>query len=137
MGFPTFNLKGIHYEALQPLRIKSLDDERSMFDALSKRDYLLHFPYHSYDYVIRFINEAAVDEKVRSIKITLYRAADQSKIIEALLKACENGKQVTAFIELKARFDEESNIHYAKELQDAGAKVLYSFPVLKVHSKML
>ena len=137
MGFPSFNLKGIHYETLQPLRIKSLDDEHSMFDAISKRDYLLHFPYHSYDYVIRFINEAAVDEKVRSIKITLYRAADHSKIIEALLKACVNGKQVTAFIELKARFDEESNIHYAKELQDAGAKVLYSFPVLKVHSKML
>ena len=137
MNFPNFGLQGIHYEPLQPLRIKSLDDEPSMFDAISKRDYLLHFPYHSYDYVIRFINEAAVDAKVRSIKITLYRAADHSKIIEALLKARENGKQVTAFIELKARFDEESNIHYAKELEDAGAKVLYSFPVLKVHAKML
>ena len=137
MNFPNFGLQGIHYEPLQPLRIKSLDDEPSMFDAISKRDYLLHFPYHSYDYVIRFINEAAVDAKVRSIKITLYRAADHSKIIEALLKARENGKQVTAFIELKARFDEESNIHYAKELEDAGVKVLYSFPILKVHAKML
>ena len=87
MNFPNFGLQGIHYEPLQPLRIKSLDDEPSMFDAISKRDYLLHFPYHSYDYVIRFINEAAVDAKVRSIKITLYRAADHSKIIEALLKA--------------------------------------------------
>jgi polyphosphate kinase len=137
MNFPNFGLQGIHYEPLQPLRIKSLDDEPSMFDAISKRDYLLHFPYHSYDYVIRFINEAAVDAKVRSIKITLYRAADHSKIIEALLKARENGKLVTAFIELKARFDEESNIHYAKELEDAGVKVLYSFPILKVHAKML
>ncbi|MFN5370228.1 MAG: polyphosphate kinase 1 [Bacteroidia bacterium] len=137
MGFPNFGLQGIHYENLPPLRIKSLDDEPSLFDAISKRDYLLHFPYHSYDYVIRFVNEAAVDEKVRSIKITLYRAADHSKIIEALLKARENGKQVTAFIELKARFDEESNIHYAKELEEAGAKVLYSFPILKVHAKML
>jgi polyphosphate kinase len=83
------------------------------------------------------LNEAAEDDKVRCIKITLYRAAPNSKIIQALLKAIENGKQVTAFLELKARFDEESNIHYAHELEEAGAKVLYSFPILKVHSKMV
>jgi len=122
---------------MPPLRIKELDDSSSMFEALSKKDYLLHFPYHSYDYVLRFLNEAAEDKHVRSIKITLYRAADHSKVIQALLKALENKKKVTVFVELKARFDEESNIHYASELEAAGANVLYSFPVLKVHSKML
>ena len=137
MNFPKFDQKGILYEGLAALRIKELDDSPKLFDAISRRDFLLHFPYHSYDYVIRLLNEAAEDDKVRSIKITLYRAAPNSKIIQALLKAIENGKQVTAFLELKARFDEESNIHYAHELEEAGAKVLYSFPILKVHSKMV
>jgi polyphosphate kinase len=137
MNFPKFDLKAIHYEEMPPLKIRELDESTSIFEALAQKDYLLHFPYHSYEYVLRFLNEAANDPLVRSIKITLYRAADHSKVIEALLKALENKKQVTIFVELKARFDEESNIHYAKELEDAGAKVLYSFPILKVHSKML
>jgi polyphosphate kinase len=97
----------------------------------------LHFPYHTYDYVIRFLNEAAEDPDVQSIKITLYRVAAHSKVVEALVRAVKNGKSVTAFVELKARFDEESNIEYSRELEQAGAKILYSFPILKVHSKMI
>jgi polyphosphate kinase len=137
MDFPVFERENIYDVAQPALPVKELDHANSMFDALTKRDFLLHFPYHSYDYVIRLVQEAARDSKVRAIKITLYRAASQSKIIQALLDALENGKQVTAFMELKARFDEESNIQYAKELEAAGARVLYSFPILKVHAKML
>ena len=137
MNFPKFETKGITYDNLPFLKIKELDANPSMFDAISKKDYLLHFPYHCYDYVIRFLNEAAEDPFVTTIKITLYRVANNSKVIQAILKALENGKNVIAFMELKARFDEESNIFYAKELEEAGAKVLYSFPILKVHSKMI
>jgi len=137
MNFPKFETKGITYDNLPFLKIKELDANPSMLDAISKKDYLLHFPYHCYDYVIRFLNEAAEDKNVTTIKITLYRVAQNSKVIQAMLKALENGKTVIAFMELKARFDEESNIHYAKELEAAGAKVLYSFPILKVHSKMI
>ncbi|MFM2286233.1 MAG: polyphosphate kinase 1 [Bacteroidota bacterium] len=137
MNFPKFEQKGIYYEALSSLKKPTLDAATSMFDALSKRDFLLHFPYHSYDYVIRFLNEAADDPQVRAIKITLYRVAPHSKVVEALIKAAQNGKQVMAFVELKARFDEESNIGYSKELEEAGVNVLYSFPILKVHCKMV
>jgi polyphosphate kinase len=137
MNFPKFETKGTTYDNLPFLKIKALDANPSILDAISKKDYLLHFPYHCYDYVIRFLNEAALDKNVVSIKITLYRVAQNSKIIQALLKALENGKNVVAFMELKARFDEESNIHYAKELEAAGATILYSFPILKVHSKMI
>jgi polyphosphate kinase len=137
MNFPRFDQKGIYYENLPCLKKKTLDESPSMFDAISKRDFLIHFPYHSYDYVIRFLNEAAEDDKVKAIKITLYRVAPHSKVVEALIKAAQKGKNVTAFVELKARFDEESNISYSKELEEAGVKVLYSFPILKVHAKMV
>jgi polyphosphate kinase len=137
MSFPKFEEKGILYDTITPTKIPLLDNESSMFRALSKRDYLLHFPYHPYDYVIRFLNEAAEDPQVRAIKITLYRVASHSKVVEALIKAVQNGKSVTAFMELKARFDEESNINYSKDLELAGVKVLYSFPILKVHAKMI
>jgi polyphosphate kinase len=137
MSFPQFDEKGILYEKMPQLNLPQLDKESSIFRALTKRDYLLHYPYHTYDYVIRFLNEAADDSNVRSIKITLYRVASQSKVVEALIKAVKNGKAVTAFMELKARFDEESNIEYSKELEEAGVKVLYSFPILKVHAKMI
>jgi polyphosphate kinase len=137
MNFPDFDLKGSRYPALAPLKLKEFENGGSMFEVISKRDVLIHFPYHSYEYVIRYLNEAAIDEHVIAIKISLYRLASNSKIIQALLKALENGKKVMAFMELKARFDEESNIHYARELEEAGAKVLYSFPILKVHAKMI
>ena len=137
MNFPNFGEKGISYDKLPVLHIPALDSEPSIFKALSRRDFLLHFPYHSYDYVIRFLQEAANDPQVRAIKITLYRVASHSKVVEALVKAAKNGKAVTAFVELKARFDEESNIEYSKELEEAGVRVLYSFPILKVHAKMI
>lgn len=137
MNFPDFLGNDDHYKKLEILKIPAFDTAPSMFSVIRQKDFLLHFPYHSFDYVIRLIEEAANDLKVESIKMTLYRVAKQSKIVKALLTALENGKKVTVFVELKARFDEESNISHARELEDAGARVLYSFPILKVHSKML
>lgn len=109
----------------------------SLFETMEKGDRLLHFPYHCFQPVIDFLKEAADDPNVLSIKITLYRVAKASKVIKALLRALSRGKSVTAFVELKARFNEQSNISYARELEEAGATVLYSFPELKVHAKMI
>ncbi len=134
--FPTFGLNDLQYEPLPPLTCKELDTTSSIFDAISRKDFLLSFPYQSYGYVIKFLEEAANDVNVKSIKITLYRVASESLIVRALIKAAENGKKVTAFVEVKARFDEESNFSSAEALQKGGVKVLYSFPGLKVHSKL-
>ncbi len=139
----TFAASLLRYEPMHPQRSKILDNYNSIFKAVSepalpagRQDILLHFPYQSYDYVIKFIDEAANDMDVKSIYITLYRVSSNSLIVKALAKAAANGKKVTAFVEVKARFDEESNFSCAEELQRAGVKVLYSFPGLKVHSKV-
>ncbi len=125
------------YEPMPPLRVPRLDAYQSMFDAMTDRDWMLHFPYHSYDPVIRFIQESAVDPSVEQIRITLYRVASHSSIVNALILAAKNGKKVTVFVELTARFDEEMNMYWAEELRAAKAKVLYTIPKLKVHSKIL
>jgi polyphosphate kinase len=104
---------------------------------MNRKDSLLHYPYHTYDYVIRLLHEAVKDPKVISISITLYRVASNSRIVENLINAAQAGKKVMAFVELKARFDEESNITSASQMEQAGVKVYYSFPGLKVHSKLL
>ncbi len=114
-----------------------LDGFDSLFDALDKKEYLLHFPYQSYDYVLRLFNEAAIDPEVDEIMVTVYRIARESAIANALISAARNGKKVQVFVELKARFDEENNIRWAEELEKAGVKILYSIPGMKVHSKIL
>jgi len=113
-----------------------LESGKLIFDVVSVRDVLLGFPYQSYNYVLRFLKEAANDNDVKSIKITLYRVANNSEIIKQLISAASNGKKVEAFIEVKARFDEELNFTSAEQLQKAGVQVYYSFPKLKVHSKL-
>lgn len=123
------------YDHMKPL--PKLDgNQESMFDEIATRDQLLYFPYHSYEPVIRFLREAADDPNVRSIDITLYRVARHSRIVEQLLRAAQQGKRITAFVEIKARFDEESNIRWAEELEKAGARILYSIPGRKVHAKL-
>jgi polyphosphate kinase len=119
-----------------PLLSKELETSGSYFKIIAERDILLQFPYQSYDYVVNFLNQAATDPLVTEIKITLYRVADPSQVIENLSLAARNGKSVTAFVELKARFDEESNIEGATQLEEAGVKVIYSIPGIKVHSKI-
>lgn len=135
-NFPNPGIKELNYSELHPLKNRELDKHLNFFDATKQRDFLLYFPYHSYDYVVEAINTAARDPNVKSIKITQYRVAKDSRIVTSLIKAAYRGKDVTAFVEIKARFDEEINIRSAEEMQKAGVKVLYSLPGLKVHSKM-
>ncbi len=136
-GFPNPGRDELFYSPLTPLVHKDLDKGSSLIKGIAKKDVLLHFPYQSYDYIVRLLEEAANDINVQAIKISIYRVADDSKIARALIKAAENGKTVTAFVELKARFDEEANLYLGDELTKSGVNVLYSFPNLKVHSKLL
>ena len=108
-----------------------------MFAAIDERDHLLHFPYQKYEYVIRFLEFAARDPKVTDIKIVQYRVARDSRIVAALRSAIQEGKNVMVFMEVKARFDEEANLYWAERLESWGATVIYSFPALKVHAKLL
>jgi polyphosphate kinase len=135
-NFPNPGIKGLTYTDLKPIKKSRLDSTNNIFSAIKKNDSLFYFPYHSYDYVVNTIESAANDKNVKSIKITQYRVARDSKIVNALIKAAYRGKDVTAFVEVKARFDEEINIKSAEEMQKAGVKVLYSLPGLKVHAKM-
>jgi polyphosphate kinase len=132
----NINKSHLQNELLPPIVSKELEGVISVFDVISEKDVLLSFPYQSFGYVVKLLEEAADDVSVKSIKITLYRVADESLIVRSLIKASENGKKVAAFIEVKARFDEESNFSSADALEKAGVKVYFSFPGLKVHSKL-
>lgn len=136
MDFPKVGKSHMSYEALPPINVLSLDNTRVMFDAISKRDFILHHPYQTFDYVIRMLRESAIDPFVSEIKITLYRVAQQSNVCNALINAVKNGKKVTVLMELQARFDEEHNIYWANKLQEAGAIVLFGKPSQKVHCKI-
>lgn len=136
VAFPNVGAPNLEYIKNPPLEINNLSRANSMFAEIAKKDYLLHLPYHNFDYVIRFLREAAIDPKVVSIKITLYRLAHNSMIVNALVNAARNGKEVVVLLELKARFDEENNIYYTQKLIDEGVTVLHGFANKKVHSKM-
>lgn len=134
--FPDFGLSQLKYKPLPPQPYPALEQADDFFNVFSERDHLLHFPYQSYESVIRFFEAAAEDPSVSNIKIVQYRVAKKSRIMRALMKAVENGKQVSVFIEVKARFDEEANIKWGEALQKAGVSVYYSMPGIKVHSKL-
>ncbi|MCF8247893.1 MAG: polyphosphate kinase 1 [Saprospiraceae bacterium] len=134
--FPDFGLSGLKNKPLPPLEFKPLQAAIDFFAALRGKDHLLAFPYHSYQSVIDFFEKAAHDPLVTTIKITQYRVAKQSRIMNALMEAVEQGKQVFVFIEVKARFDEEANLNWGEHLSAAGVKVAWSLPGVKVHSKM-
>ncbi|MBC8082078.1 MAG: polyphosphate kinase 1 [Hymenobacter sp.] len=135
-GFPDLGLHQLLYEEQPPLPHPTLPRTGPMLPAIATRDHLLSLPYQSFDYVTRFLLEAANDPLVSAISITLYRVSGKSEVAKALLKAVKHGKQVTVVVELKARFDEESNMYWAEKLQKAGANVVYGIPDLKVHSKL-
>ncbi len=123
-------------EPLPALPHKQLEEHDTLFEAIKDQDYILHFPYNSYDYVLRFFNEAAIDPFVSEIKLTVYRIAASSFIANALISAVRNGKKVTVFVEVKARFDEANNLRWAAAMEKAGIKIIYSIPGLKVHAKV-
>ena len=128
--------KELESKPLLPMRIPYLDEIGSVIKAIKKQDVLLHFPYQSFDYLIRLLMEAAFDPKVDEIKITQYRVAENSAVINTLISAAQNGKKVTVFVELKARFDEENNMLTAEKMTQAGIRIIYSIPGLKVHAKI-
>ncbi|MFD1848747.1 RNA degradosome polyphosphate kinase [Oceanobacillus bengalensis] len=126
----------LSYRTLIPQHPQDIDEDETIFEAAEKRDILLHHPYESFEPVVELITEAANDPDVLAIKQTLYRVSGNSPIINGLKQAAENGKQVTVLVELKARFDEEQNVHWAKELEKTGCHVIYGMNSLKTHSKI-
>jgi len=131
---PAFGKKLV-YSAFEPVQ-KKLVRNGDIFNLILSKDVLLHFPYHSYNTILAFFNQAAIDPDVSEIYIALYRVASESHIANALISAAKNGKKVTAFLELKARFDEFNNIQWSKKMKEAGVKLIYSIPGIKVHSKI-
>lgn len=136
MDFPNLGRYDLLYKQNVPLPIQGLSLDGSMLQSIKEKDYLLHAPYQSFSYVIRFLREAALDPKVQSIKITLYRLSKNSQIVSSLINAAKNGKKVTVQIELQARFDEASNISYAELMQEEGINLIFGVKGLKVHSKI-
>lgn len=136
MSFPSGCRKDLKYPAWPPAIPPELKRNDSLMQLIAGKDRFIQVPYQSFDYVIRLLQEAAVSKNVKSVKMTLYRLARNSKVAEALMCAARNGKKVTAVVELLARFDESSNINYAKEMQDAGVNVVFGVEGLKIHSKL-
>ena len=136
MGFPSLGRKDLLYDKITPLPVKGLSVEGSILESIAKKDYMQYTPYHTFTYILKFLREAALDPKVRTIKITVYRLASNSQVAASLINAVKNGKQVTVQIELQARFDEQANIEYAEQLQAEGVKLIFGVPGLKVHSKI-
>jgi len=137
MEFPNIGSKNLEYPKLRPLTHPSFSSEESILEMIDKKDLFIYFPYHSFSHIVNLLREAAIDPTVSSIRITLYRVARISKVINTLINASLNGKEVTVIIELQARFDEESNIYWSKKLEEAGAKVVFGIPGLKIHAKLL
>ncbi|PHI19981.1 polyphosphate kinase 1 [Lewinellaceae bacterium SD302] len=137
-GFPLpEGREDLIYPEYPPLPHPRLERAESLIKAIQRSDHLLHFPYQRYDYVPALIREAADTPSVKRIQITLYRVASKSNVVTNLLYALKRGKKVEVFVEAKARFDEASNLFWGKELEKAGARVQYSFPAVKVHTKLL
>lgn len=137
MGFPNLGHPELEYEAMPALPHKDLPPNQSILSIIRVKDVMLHYPYQSFRYIIDLLREASIDPKVRSIKMTIYRAAKNSNVINALINAARNGKFVSVYMELQARFDEEANIFWTERLREEGVKVIHSIPGFKVHCKLL
>ncbi|MGA8855343.1 MAG: polyphosphate kinase 1, partial [Christiangramia sp.] len=135
MDFPSLGKEDLQYEVREALPIPGLILQTSVLKGIANKDYLLYTPYQSFAYVVKFLREAALDPKVRTIKITIYRLAKISHIASSLINAVKNGKKVTVQIELRARFDEVANIRYAEQMQEEGVNLIFGVPGLKVHCK--
>lgn len=136
MRFPTMDREELTFAKQPQLAVANLDLEKSIVQQTKNQDYLIHTPYQSFSYLVRFLREVALDPQVLSIRITLYRLAKHSQIISSLINAVKNGKKVVAQIELQARFDEASNIYYSELMQSEGIQLIFGVKGLKVHSKI-
>jgi len=137
MDFPELGPPAIRSERLQPVSHPHLPYGKSVIEAIREKDILIHFPYQSFHHIIDLLREASIDPMVRAIKMTIYRAAPNSKVINALINAARNGKAVTVFMELQARFDEKANIYWAERMQEEGVKIIRTIPGFKVHAKLI
>ncbi|HEU5168525.1 MAG TPA: polyphosphate kinase 1 [Chitinophagaceae bacterium] len=135
-SLPNPTGKNLAYDPWPSVRHPDFSTSNSIFKTITEGERLLHLPYHSYNYILRFFNEAAIDPQVKEIYVTLYRVAANSHIVNALISAAKNGKKVTVFVELKARFDEANNLKWSKKMKAAGVKIINSIPGLKVHAKI-
>ena len=136
MKFPSLNRSDLMYQKTIPLSVKNLGLEQNIIQAVSKKDFLIYTPYHSFSYLIKFLRESALDPNVKTIKITLYRLARYSQVVSSLINAVKNGKKVVVYVELQARFDEENNINIADKLEKSGVQIIMGVRGLKVHSKI-
>jgi polyphosphate kinase len=137
IDFPNIGPSELENKAKKPVPAMHFEYHQSILNEIKKRDHILHYPYQSFRYFIDMLREAAIDPKVTTIQITLYRVAKKSMVINSLINAARNGKHVVVVIELQARFDEEANIHWSNRLQEVGVKVIHGVAGLKVHSKLL
>ena len=137
MSFPDIGRTDLLYTPVAPLEHRRIPRKESILGIIRERDIMLHYPYQSFRYIIDLLREASIDPQVRSIKMTLYRVARDSNVINALINAARNGKSVTVFMELQARFDEEANIYWAGKMQEEGIKLIQGIPGFKVHCKLL
>lgn len=135
MKFPDLGRADLMYSKISPLKIPGFSIEGSVLEQIKNKDYLLHTPYQSFSYIVKFLREAALDPYVKAIRISIYRLAEISHVASSLINAAKNGKDVIVEIELQARFDEESNIRYAEQMQQAGVKLIFGVKGLKVHCK--
>ena len=136
MDFPDLSRHDLLYKKKKPLNIQNFHIEANLLTQISKKDFLMYTPYHSFSYLVAFLRQSAIDPNVRSIKITLYRLSKNSNVISSLINAAKNGKKVLVQIELQARFDEENNIRVAEMLKLAGVELIFGVKGLKVHSKI-
>ncbi|MEP0177224.1 MAG: polyphosphate kinase 1 [Paraglaciecola sp.] len=136
IGFPNIGRDYLENKKLPALTSKDFSEYDTVFDAITAKDILLYYPYHRFLHVTEFLRQAAFDPSVKHIRLNIYRVASKSRVISSLIDAVDNGKKVTVVVELRARFDEENNIEWAKTLTDAGVKVAFGMPSLKIHSKL-
>ncbi|MBK7174724.1 MAG: polyphosphate kinase 1 [Bacteroidales bacterium] len=137
MAFPNFGNTSLEYAPIPPLHHPALSFKESILAHLKQQDIMIQYPYQSFQHIIDLLREASIDPTVRAIKMTLYRVASKSSVVNALINAARNGKEVTVFLELQARFDEEANIYWSEKMQEEGVKVIQSIPGFKVHAKLL
>jgi polyphosphate kinase len=137
MEFPNVGADNLEYKKMQPLEHRRLAMNESIIAKIKERDFMLHYPYQSFNYFIDLLREASIDPQVRAIKMTLYRVASDSNVVKALINAARNGKEVTVFLELQARFDEEANIYWSEKMQQEGVRVIQTITGYKVHCKLM
>jgi len=137
IGFPTLGNDDLVYPEMKPIAHPLLKDTTNILKVIRQQDIMLHYPYQSFQYLVDLLREASIDPKVRAIKMTFYRAAQNSNVINALINAARNGKKITVFLEIQARFDEKANIYWAGRLKEEGVKIIKNLPGYKVHAKLM